>query len=241
MMTQDSELAKRFLEIVKEVISESGASPLTEDEEARCMTPCPNQAVGRIGNLSSQEIFERRYNVDQLSTDEKCVILVLESPHKYEYVKDESGRWIAKGPARGCTGCRIRWYLHGILKNQIFSTRDYAQWTLVLVNAVRFQCSLGRDISDDDGRLKNKILLRCLEESIFKDDFGNKIQDVMRDRECLVINACTSVARDKVGKILQRVIGGSEFVTIHGHPSSWMRKKTLKVEFGDKNFEAIDL
>lgn len=67
--------------------------------ETRC---CPDQYVGKIVTFSDPiPDFSIRESVDYRSQDEKCVILVLESPHIEEFANSPS-------PAKGKTGDRIR-------------------------------------------------------------------------------------------------------------------------------------
>lgn len=70
---------------------------------------CPNQIVGRIGDLSSGADFPLRINVEEVrKRSGSCVILILESPHKDEFVVDAKGVLNPIGPARGRTGSLIR-------------------------------------------------------------------------------------------------------------------------------------
>jgi hypothetical protein len=61
---------------------------------------CQDQYVGPLSKLTNQHDFPFRKFVDE-RPDSPCLILVMESPHKDEFIEDV-------GPAKGKTGRNIR-------------------------------------------------------------------------------------------------------------------------------------
>lgn len=213
-------LKDKFLSIAESLVSP--ANSLTPVERTRCVISCPNQSVGRIGDISKTKSFTRE-EITKVSQNTKIVLLILESPHTDEYLQDNSGCWRARGPACGCTGYWIRHHLLTVLQF-VNSSIDYTQWELLLVNAVRFQCSLGRNLQQRQNRcLKEKILRKCLQTHVFRKDLRDMVRDVVDGRTCLVVNACTKQTRGAVTELLLPNV--SNGVVECDHPSSWRRGK----------------
>ena len=175
---------------------------------------CPDQLVGRIEKLSFGTDFPVRVNIQDgfKKTSDSCVILILESPHKDEFAVDKVGELKPIGPAFGCTGCRIRKHF-----SQIFGN-TYDNCVLVLLNTIRFQCSLGLP----DVALKNRIVRACKKEPLFKDDLKRRINDVMeRFSVQMIVNASGCVCEGFVDQVLGALRVDKKIVKRIKHPSRW--------------------
>lgn len=80
-------------------------------------------------------------------------IVILESPHIREFYNG-----VPKGPARGTTGNKFNNLFSSVANignNPLFSGTH----SVVMINSVQFQCSLGKTLSDSS--VKDRIWQRC--------------------------------------------------------------------------------
>ena len=223
------DIANEFINVVKQAIEETQVDSMDPTEELRAIIACPDQSVGMVKTACSPGEFQR-VNIDDrfngLKDSLGRIILVLESPHDKEYVlRDE--KWIAKGPACGCTGCQIREKFREIFKDKM-SIDDYE---LILVNAIQYQCSLGRKLQGNKNfsHTKNTIVEKLLKMRIFRHELRKRISKVWRPKtNDFIINACSSYTRicchvkNVITAITDRVVCGVP------HPSSWMYSRNLE-------------
>jgi hypothetical protein len=172
---------------------------------------CPDQFVGVITNIERSFGFECRVSSSERPSNLPCVLLVLESPHTSEF-------GASPGPAKGSTGRNIVRYLR-----QVPGLQDKGDFGLVLVNAVQFQCSLGRRTSE-------------VRDAVFFDiwttggrtDFETRFRTLYRDGDC-VINCCTrgksraasAQLRVQVHRALAARLLAGTVVLRRNHPSFW--------------------
>lgn len=147
----------------------------------------------------------------------------MESPHKDEF--DEKGKSL--GPAQGekvlGTAYGIIHYLEPIVGTLC---DGFLERELILVNAVRFQCSQGLSLRGKgcelNGKMKERVFEELLERKEFIDDFIVRLRRVYR-RACgdIVVNAVgmNSLTSCKVGRLIQNVTGQCSCGI--GHPSAW--------------------
>lgn len=73
----------------------------------------------------------------------RVILLILESPHRYEYVRDKNGKLLARAPAQNRSlfgaGRGIEFYGHLVLNRIGLADGEYF---LVIANPVPYQCSL---------------------------------------------------------------------------------------------------
>ena len=184
-------------------------------------SPCPDQMVGKIRcfkdkkrcDFTIRESIE--YGTPSLTPPaERVVLIILESPHIDEF---DNGSPI--GPACGCTGCRIRKYF-----SQIFGV-VYDDCALVLLNAFRFQCSLGLS----DVNLKNRIIRACKKDTDFKDDLKRRINGVKeRFSVQMFVNASGCVCEGFVDKVLNDLEVDKTRVKQIRHPALWNENTKCK-------------
>ena len=145
---------------------------------------CPDKIYGKYNKVSSQlEPGER--DIEQ-NEQECAIILVLESPHTYEFDSDKHGISPAKGP----TGSNIEMYLKGILDNYqpILKLKKQA-YDLVLINAIQLQCSLGCDPL----LYRDAMFLYHWEKEKYRKDFRDRLKTIVKNycKGGIVINCCT--------------------------------------------------
>lgn len=190
-----------FRQIVTEVVDEP-----PPNYETRI---CPDQYVGEIGAMLKLKKF-----ADCLSSSSRpekpAVLLILESPHTSEF-KDKVG------PAKGVTGTNIAKCLTFVpgLENVLDSS-------LILMNAVQYQCSLGKMTSEH----RDKVF-KAVWERGGKEDFLQRLRGAFR-RGDIIVCACTQGNRSKgageLRQLVHRVIA-QEFpeatILRRTHPAKW--------------------
>ena len=175
---------------------------------------CPDQYVGKIMEFSEQ--FPIRSSVGDRPSKTKCLIMLLESPHKEEFKKVVS-------PAKGTTGKLI--LKHILVVKELSKFSDYG---LILMNAVQNQCSLGYST----GCYRDEVFISLWNNGA-KENFIERLKGVYRQGD-VIVNCCTkgkdpkqelrklvqlSIPKD-LGQILRRT-----------HPSSWYSAKNRKFEW----------
>lgn len=170
---------------------------------------CPDQYVGTLAGLKTNDQFQRDSAANR-APGVKCVLLILESPHTSEFRG-------ALGPAAGSTGSNIRRYLR-----QVLGKLWRAEFGLMLVNAVQYQCSLGVHTS-----VFRDEMFRAAWDGWAKGDFEKRIKRYYRDDD-LVLNACTDGKPSKLPKLQHLVrIAIQDSLPKKcqsfeaNHPSSW--------------------
>jgi hypothetical protein len=176
--------------------------------EERC---CPDQFVGVVSDIERSGDFTCRVSVSERPSNLSCVLLVLESPHTSEF--DES-----PGPAKGSTGRNIVRYLR-----QVPGLQEKGDFGLLLINAVQFQCSLGRATSE----VRDAVFFDTW-ASGGRTDFESRFQTLYRDGDC-VVNCCTrgnsrdaaDHLRTQVHRTLAALLPAGTAVLRRNHPSFW--------------------
>ncbi len=194
---------------------------------------CPDQLVGKL--LFNQETCEFEF-IKKVSTfnnvqgmkrttlkkgvinESNAIIIILESPHIDEY---KDGAPI--GPANGKTGDNINKYLCNILSEAMLSkvimvNPKTKKYDLILINAIRYQCSLGVDTS----LFRDFCFMKLWEKKKTVGSFNrrlNIILDNYKNGHIILINGCT--------------LGGhSDLLTVH---KGKITKKYLKeIKYDDK-------
>ena len=140
---------------------------------------CPDKIYGKYNKVSSQ--FEPGERDIEQNEQECAIILVLESPHTYEFDSDKHGI----GPAKGPTGRNIKKYLGEIIDEEL----QEQAYDLVLINAIQLQCSLGCD------RLhyRDAMFLYHWEQEKYRRDFRDRLETIVKNycKGGIVINCCT--------------------------------------------------
>ena len=184
---------------------------------------CEDQYVGNtLDIVKCKKIPDNFRQAVEERGAEKCLILILESPHVDEF-RDANN----PGPAKGVTGRNIARYFDRVEGLKLYSSKGYG---LILMNAIQYQCSLGEPTD-------------CFRDDIFhsvwnnggESDFLERLQSAFR-RGDIIANCCTKgdkkpYLRDLVQKAITE-IDNNDFgqVLRRNHPSCWFapkRQKTL--------------
>jgi hypothetical protein len=200
-----------------EAIATRAISRLPIDKRQKCLDApfekrsCPDQFVGVISEIERQEEFTDRYPASKRPPNLPCVLLVLESPHKAEFDADPE-------PAKGGTGRNIvRYFRH------IPGLDDKGDFGLLLVNAVQFQCSLGKSTS-----LCRDAVFSDVWESGGEAFFASRIRELYRDGD-VVVNCCTRGKTSNPTKQLRTLVQRALVAQLQdrttvlrlNHPSFW--------------------
>jgi len=193
---------------------------------------CPDQYLGKVSEIEEMQSIYKRQTVEVRPKNERCLLLVLESPH----VKEFEGEL---GPAKGITGNNIVKYLRGVP-----DLESFGGYGLILINAVQYQCSLGyatqkyrddvfKDIWNNGGKTDFMIRLKAVYQS------GDKL-----------ISCCTKgssrIAQQELRYLVQCAIKEAipdEIVYRRNHPSFWHflsnRKREWKLPPNDSDTPAL--
>jgi len=172
---------------------------------------CPDQFVGVISGIERARDFSGRVSASERPPHLRCVLLILESPHTSEF-------GVSPGPAKGATGRNIVQYL-----SQVPGLKDKGDFGLLLVNAVQYQCSLGRPTSE----VRDAVFFEtwCNGGRV---DFESRLSALYRDGDC-VVNCCTrgnsrnsaAQLRTAVHCALTARLPAATAVLRRNHPSFW--------------------
>lgn len=202
----------RFSAVVSRII-ETPPAPLEE-------RPCPDQVVGTLGQLKSDGKITARAAASDRPTH-SAVLLVLESPHTSEFMG-------ALGPAKGNTGRRIAEHA---LSVRGLEGRDNA--SLVLMNAIQHQCSLGKKSS----LFRDDVFLAAWDE-FGRSDFVARLKAAYQAND-LVVCACTKGGNSNGGRSLRPMVyaaivdalpKGAQILR-RTHPCSWFSQKNRDYEW----------
>jgi hypothetical protein len=202
----------RFSAVVRRII-ETPPEPL----EVRA---CPDQIVGTLSQLQSDGMIAARAPASN-RPNHSAVLLVLESPHTYEF-KDPSG------PAKGSTGRLIA--RHGL---SVRGLQGSDNASLVLINAIQYQCSLGEKPS----RYRDEVFLAAWQE-FGRSDFCVRLKAIYRAND-IVVCACTKgdlglankSLRQLVYEAIVEVLPKQARVLRRTHPSSWHSQRCREYEW----------
>lgn len=175
---------------------------------------CPDQYVGMLYQFENHAIdFPCRQLAEASCFYGKRAILILESPHKREFVEPV-------GPAKGSTGSLIRRHLQRIL-----SAYENSDFGIFLVNAIQNQCSLGCSPKKHSYR---DVIFKKAWDSYGQADLIRRLSSLANGREAIIINACTlgmglgseTSRREWVEKAVCEALNRPSDIRIT-HPASW--------------------
>jgi len=190
------------------VIAHRYLLPSTASYEARA---CPDQYVGLKSEIETGGHFGHRVPASERPHRLACVLLVLESPHTSEFGTEP-------GPAKGRTGANIVRFLR-----EVPGLHDTERFGLVLVNAIQFQCSLGRPTSE----VRDTVFRKAWDNG-GRTDFESRLRALYRVGD-YVVNCCTRGQSEKihlplralVQRAMASVLPENTVVLRRNHPSSW--------------------
>lgn len=201
---------------------------------------CPDQFVGIIKIEKDKDKYKVRWKDSRPTGDKDAyakynvrikkkrikniIAIVLESPHKDEFEKNESGDFKALGPAIGATGCNILGYFPRLIykhnSNSNSSNIEEGKYKVILVNPIQYQCSLGAETS----LYRDDIFERMW--SYGKNCFKNRLT-VYKPK--VIINCCTKKFRKEVNKIINDYCQGKKCLLLEScHPSVWNYDTEIK-------------
>jgi len=202
--------------------------------------PCPDQYVGTLSmNKTIKIILEPRDNIDydhagfKYSSGheylEKNILIILESPHRYEY----DAKFNSIALVMGKTACLLFERLGKHLMHSKMKINE-GEYNLILCNAVQYQTSCG--LNPINRELRNSNWLEIYKEYNGEDDFKERVFAI---KPRYTINLCTggksiSGLRQKVSESLDLWgLKKHKHYTEGNHPASWDMTT-------DQNFSMID-
>ena len=121
---------------------------------------------------------------------------------------------------------------------------DVGDCELILLNAIQFRCSIGRDLNRKTSagrkniRLKNLIFNELIRKDEFADNLEHRIRLVYRQASDDVVMNAVSLNTSRsccVSRIIARVTGFCACGI--GHPTGWSRSLVNSKKFAKRNFE----
>ena len=217
--------ADDFRAVVRSVMMSMSLDKLQGVDGRHYQIFCRDQSVGLVGETCLPELkdFNQRIFVDENYKPRHDasgrIVLVLESPHRYEFTSERKGLQ-PKGPAFGKTGSGVRKFLKCKIPVDL---GDVDSHELILVNAVQFQCSLGLPLWNhpDNQRFKNAVVLKCLRQRAFLDHLRYRVRSLVKDSGDIV--AIASGRASGANQCVEKSIHGLTCRVLCGlgHPSSW--------------------
>lgn len=222
---------------------------LSAAEEHNLKSHCGDQSVGLVDIACQKGLKDfPKQSIDWIAgspykpkSPNKRLILVLESPHIAEFENVKNGRLKPKGPAKGKTGIAIRSHLKEILD---INGMELSDRELILINAIQFRCSLGRNLNRKTSvgrkniRQKNLLFCELIRKEEFADNLEHRIRLVYRQgRDDIVMNAVSLNTSWSccVSRIIARVTGFCACGI--GHPTGWSRSLANSKRFAKSNVE----
>lgn len=202
---------------------------------AKIVCPCPDQYVGFLNDGTFESISPRKdidycvgngINNNEL---ESPIIILLESPHVSEF---DPITLNPLGVAMGCTGHNFKKYFdRKIFMGQQKATLMNGKHSIVFMNAVQYQCSLGNKLSGKGSYANKKTrdfnFLACLENAN-SCDVQQRIQAV---NPVLVVNLCTiGLEKNNLNSEVNRILQGMNINYTYGtHPSRWNNPQDRRI------------
>jgi hypothetical protein len=171
---------------------------------------CPDKI---FGVLIKGVVAEHRLGIEKRNKQKPAIILVLESPHTHEFEGKIE-------PAKGKTGNNIKDFLITFDTVGLPTHNSY----IILINAVRYQCSLG----DRDTQNYRDDIFTAVWKDFGQQCFIERLYEIYQEGD-YVINACTKGNKDisknnELRRLVETAIekvkdNGSDLQTLH--PSTW--------------------
>jgi len=151
----------------------------------------------------------------------KTIVIVLESPHKDEYMRDVS-QPIA--PAQGSTGSNIQGYLDCVLRKcrALCDELEDEGTRVVLSNPIQFQTSLESVIRWSDWhRVRDAVWGALWNRPVVRNKFRERLVGYSPD---IIVNACTGNTRKaQISTFLAKAFRGARRYEAD-HPAIWHRQ-----------------
>ena len=189
--------------------------------------PCQDQKVGVLEN-GVFRAEEARTDIDYLYNNTinpilinpiliNPIIIILESPHKKEFIGD-----VPQGPAQGVTGRRFEKNFTTLMKqSRLYDNLLNTSSDVVFVNAVQFQCSLGRSLNCTEAKkTKENNWIKCFEAGGSED----LVYRITAINPIAILNLCTRGnmgLQRRVDCCLKASMLRSIDYTCGLHPSTW--------------------
>lgn len=172
-------------------------------------------------NKDEEKFGNSKFNDNAVDQDNKIgtIVLLLESPHQFEY--DKYNNPIA--PAQGTTGDNIDKNIINVIAEIIVvhgSVLSEGDYRIIICNPIQYQTSLfmyhNQKLKDEYATLRNQVWRKLWENENVKEDFKKRM-DLYKP--CLIINACTYALQEKVTNYLINNKYSNIYTTYH--PSYW--------------------
>lgn len=181
-----------------------GVLEIKSDEDKCCAWLEPPVVLKATNEKKKEEekirIEKERKKHSEKIEKSKCnaIVIVLESPHKDEYIFNETQKQYI-GPALGTTGQNLLNWLPSVLINYVPTEIDkktgtakciekhnikLEKYAIKLVNAVQYQCSLGQDTE----LFRDKVFSKMWKNPDVRKSFGKRLKE---SKPCIIINCCT--------------------------------------------------
>lgn len=189
-----------------------------------------DEVIKRKKEFEKSHYCDTKPNNDKTS---KSIVIILESPHKYEYNDD----FEPIAPAQKTTGKMIKEYLdtliYYLMSKGMVDLKD-EEYRVIICNPVPYQTSLyhihnialgNRECGEEIKKIRDDVWNRLFDDERQK-DFINNINSY---NPILFINACTEKYRERVTRVIKTNETLKDITTVEtNHPSSLKIKIEVK-------------
>lgn len=202
------------------------------DMKATNLLPCPDQYVTTYNNekLTSRTYDSIEYNYDTqgnhccTNLKQHIIAILLESPHKDEY-EMINGVLSPKGPLVGKWNTFFSIFPETIKQSKIYKKiNTQLVYNIVFVNAIQYQCSLGKELRGKNSyqKQKNMNVINCWWMGFNKD--LEKRLEALRPEMIINLSGKSNEISEKIDLMIQNNQELSKvFMTKGSHPSTWKK------------------
>lgn len=189
---------------------------------------CPDQFVYiyDADRNTLKQIRRKDVLYDRANNKNKVIVILLESPHKYEY-KDDGDI----GPAKGMTGRLFLKKFCSIIMNSKIFCKLNGKYRIVFMNSIQYQCSQGRNLDEEGKIFRDNCFLKIWNKYNGKENLINRINFL--NPSC-VINLCTkgkSNLQEIVKAGIYELCTCKKIIYTEGnHPCSWFSNKNAYID-----------
>lgn len=169
--------------------------------------------------------------------DLKTIAVILESPHKDEFDQRLLPNGIVSKPLNHQKSREALTTILEIVTTQFYDAN--MQYRIVLINAVKFQCSLGRDLTKNENKdIRNENWIKNWID--YQDEFIERLNSITPD---LIINLCTQGSYKIDDNRFQNL--NEEYIKRFGlkfkHDATQSSLISVRKSFGKKEFTLQDI
>lgn len=200
----------------------------TPKQSGNYNSPVPDQLVGKI--INKKFIGINRIDIDYLNSsinnysfisDNKIILILLESPHKFEYDKNNNplGTLMNKRTFNNFCNNLSKLLFSSSLNKHLKIDETY---NIVIANSVQYQCSLGKPLTKYSNKLnRDDNWIDCYNNGCNQD----LISRIKLIKPYIIVNLCTRGIKNLQSILCKDLfpfcINNSIYYSCGSHPCRW--------------------